>query len=74
MKALLIFTAVILAIFALWIIKLISYSSTIRYLKIEINRALSREEKKYWKRELKMIYLHCLPFGWIITKCIDWER
>ena len=31
------------------------------YIKAEMNRSRSEREYKYWKRELKRLYLHSLP-------------
>ena len=35
----------------------------IKYIKMEINRSTTREGKKYWKRELRKLYIESLPFS-----------
>lgn len=60
----------LIAVFPLLILMiLVLYYNVVRpflesdeYIKLEIGRAGSEREKRYWKRELKKLYVSMIPF------------
>ena len=41
--------------------KIMPFNRERKYIKMEINRSQSKEEYKYWKSELKLLYLKSIP-------------
>ena len=48
-------------IFAFWLNVISPFLKERRYIKMEMKRS-SDDEYRYWKRELKTLWLHSIPF------------
>lgn len=67
--ALLIVPLALLLIFAFYMNVLMPFWENRDYIKCEIARAYSEDEYRYWKSELKKLYISLIPiFGKIIVK------
>ncbi len=54
-----IFSAIVIVIIFIYVI--ISKASDRRFIKLKIRRSTSRREIKYWKRELRYLYICGIP-------------
>lgn len=62
----LIYTAIILIIAAIFLIALyvknvVPFMKERSYIKMEIERSFSKSETEYWKKELRKLYLEQIP-------------
>lgn len=61
-----------LAILALYFNVIKPFSEDKAYIKMEIQRAFDESEYRYWKREMKKLYISYIPIlGKIITNSMD---
>ena len=54
--------AIIILLAGLFINFFLQFSEARRYIKMEMNRAMSENEYKRWKKELRKLYLSAIPF------------
>ena len=51
----------IIAFIVLYVEIFIPFNEERQYIKMEINRSCSKQEYKYWKKEMKKLYLKSIP-------------
>lgn len=55
----LLFLTLAVAVFCICFAKPFSYSR--RYIKLELRRSYNESERRYWKREMKKLYVSYIP-------------
>lgn len=48
-------------VLSLYVEIFIPFNEERQYIKMEINRSCSKQEYKYWKKEMKKLYLKSIP-------------
>lgn len=48
-------------VLSLYVELFIPFNEERQYIKMEINRSCSKQEYKYWKKEMKKLYLKSIP-------------